>query len=67
MKKEEGITLIALIVTIIIIIILSGIGIGALTGENRNNQQCNSSQRNGGYFSRQRETRTFLFRGEYGT
>ena len=43
MKKEEGISLIALIVTIIIIIILSGIGIGALTGENRNNQQCDSS------------------------
>ena len=43
MEKEEGISLITLIVTIRIIIILNGIGIGALTGENRNNQQCDSS------------------------
>ena len=34
MKKESGITLIALIVTIIILIILAGITIGTLTGDN---------------------------------
>ena len=34
MKKESGITLIALIVTIIILIILAGISIGTLTGDN---------------------------------
>ena len=33
-RKEEGITLVALIVTIIILIILAGISIGALTGDN---------------------------------
>ena len=32
-RKEEGITLVALIVTIIILIILAGISIGALTGD----------------------------------
>ena len=32
-KQVEGITLIALIITIIILIILAGIGIGAITGE----------------------------------
>lgn len=34
MKKEKGITLIALIVTIIVLLILAAIGIGALVGEN---------------------------------
>lgn len=33
-RKNEGITLIALIVTIIILIILAGISIGTLTGDN---------------------------------
>ena len=35
-KGERGITLIALIVTIIVIVILAGISISMLTGENRN-------------------------------
>ena len=34
MKRNDGITLIALTVTIIVLIILAGISIGALTGEN---------------------------------
>ena len=34
MKREKGITLIALIVTIIVLLILAGISIGALTGDN---------------------------------
>ena len=34
-KKEKGITLIALVVTIVILLILAGISIGALTGDNR--------------------------------
>ena len=33
-KKEEGITLIALITTIIVLLILAGISIGAITGSN---------------------------------
>ena len=33
-KKQAGITLIALIVTIVILLILAGITIGILTGEN---------------------------------
>ena len=34
--KENGITLIALIVTIIVILILAGVSIMMLTGNNRN-------------------------------
>ncbi|MEI3395249.1 MAG: hypothetical protein V8R82_06080 [Clostridia bacterium] len=33
-RKEQGITLIALIITIVILLILAGIGIAVLTGEN---------------------------------
>ena len=33
-KKQAGITLIALIVTIVILLILAGISIGILTGDN---------------------------------
>ena len=35
-NNEKGITLLALIVTIIVLLILSGISIAMLTGENRN-------------------------------
>ena len=34
MKKAKGITLISLVITIILLIILAGITIGTLTGEN---------------------------------
>ncbi len=34
MKKSKGITLISLIITIIVLLILSGISIASLTGEN---------------------------------
>ena len=33
-NKDKGITLIALVVTIVILLILAGISIGALTGDN---------------------------------
>ncbi|MCI8636954.1 MAG: hypothetical protein HFJ36_03755, partial [Clostridia bacterium] len=33
-KKEKGITLIALVITIIVLLILAGIAIATLTGEN---------------------------------
>ena len=33
-KKDRGITLIALVITIVVLIILAGISIGALTGDN---------------------------------
>ena len=36
MKRERGITLIALVVTIIVLLILAGISISMLTGQNRN-------------------------------
>lgn len=34
--KEKGITLIALIVTIVVLLILAGVSIAMLTGQNRN-------------------------------
>ena len=36
LKKSQGITLIAFIITIIVLLILAGISISTLTGENRN-------------------------------
>ena len=36
LKGTEGITLIALVITIIILLILAGASIAMLTGENRN-------------------------------
>ena len=39
-KKQEGITLIALVITIITLLILAGVTISALTGNNRNNYKC---------------------------
>jgi type II secretory pathway pseudopilin PulG len=35
-KKENGITLIALVVTIVVLIIIAGISIGSITSDNRN-------------------------------
>ena len=35
-KVQKGITLIALVVTIIVLLILAGVSISMLTGENRN-------------------------------
>lgn len=37
--KEQGITLIALVISIIILLILAGISIAMLTGQNRNYKQ----------------------------
>ena len=41
LKKNTGITLIALVLSIIVLLILSGMAISILTGENRNNNKCN--------------------------
>ena len=35
-EKSAGITLIALVITIIVLLILAGVSIAMLTGENRN-------------------------------
>ena len=35
-KKQQGITLIALVITIIVLLILAGVSIAMLTGNNRN-------------------------------
>ena len=41
MRKEKGITLIALVVTIIVLLILAGVCVAALTGENGLIRQAN--------------------------
>ena len=38
LTKSKGITLIALIVSIIVMLIIAGVSINTLTGENRNNK-----------------------------
>ena len=43
--KNNGITLIALIVTIIVLLILAGVSIAMLTGENRNTFASTKSKR----------------------
>lgn len=53
MKNQRGVTLIALVVTIIVLIILAGVAIAALTGEN-------------GLISRSREAKALQIRGEVG-
>lgn len=44
-KGEKGITLIALVITIIVLIILAGVTIAALSGENRYTPKSNRSKR----------------------
>ncbi len=36
LKETKGITLIALVITIVVLLILAGVTIATLTGENRN-------------------------------
>ena len=42
-KKEKGITLIALVITIIVLLILAGVTIATLTGDNRTNNKSSRS------------------------
>ena len=37
-RKNKGITLLALIITVIVLLILAGVTIVAISGENRNNK-----------------------------
>ena len=44
-KGNKGITLIALVITIVVLLILAGIAINALVGDNRNTKKSSTSQR----------------------
>ena len=44
-KNARGITLIALVVTIVVLLILAGIAINALVGDHRNTKKSSTSQR----------------------
>ena len=43
-KKNKGITLIALVLTIVVLLILAGVAISALSGENRHIKQSDRSK-----------------------
>ena len=45
-KKERGITLIALVITIIVLLILAGVSIAMLTGQNGILTQANKRKQN---------------------
>ena len=45
MKKQRGITLIALVITIIVLLILAGVTIITLTGDNRLINKNNNDKR----------------------
>ena len=47
-NKNKGITLIALVITIIVLLILAGVSIAMLTGENRNIKSSKKSKRRNG-------------------
>lgn len=38
LRERKGITLVALVVTIIVLLILAGVSIATFTGDNRNNK-----------------------------
>lgn len=40
LEKNNGITLIALIVTVIILLILAGVSVSSMSGDNRSNTEC---------------------------
>ena len=42
-KENKGITLIALVITIVVLLILAGVSIAMLTGENRNTYSSTKS------------------------
>ena len=44
MRNKRGITLIALIITIIVLLILAGVSINALVGDNRDYFKCAKSE-----------------------
>ena len=44
-KGNKGITLLALIITVIVLLILAGVTIWAISGENRNNKKNSGSKR----------------------
>ena len=46
-KQNYGITLIALVVTIIVLLILAGVSISMLTGQNRNIKKSSRGKRGG--------------------
>lgn len=45
LKNKRGITLIALVITIIVLLILAGVSIAMLTGQNRNTFASTKSKR----------------------
>ena len=57
LKNEKAITLIALVVTIIVLLILSGVSIMMLTGQNRNTKQSSRSKKCNRNIARRRKAK----------
>ena len=53
-RKQKGITLIALVITIIVLLILAGVSIAMLTGQNRHSYTSTKSRRTDRYRTRKR-------------
>ena len=56
-KRNKGITLIVLVITVIVLLILAGVTIAALSGENRNIEQGyrGKGEKQRGYVKRNRD------------
>ena len=62
-RQEKAITLIALVVTVIVLLILAGVSINMLTGQNRNTKKSIRSKRRNGFIAR---FRIFKIKGNRG-
>ena len=51
-RQEKAITLIALVVTVIVLLILAGVSINMLTGQNRNTKKSIRSKRRNRFIAR---------------
>ena len=63
LKQNRGITLIALVVTVIVLLILAGVSINMLTGQNRNIKKGIRSKRRNRFIAR---FRIFKIKGNRG-
>ena len=63
LEQNRGITLIALVVTVIVLLILAGVSINMLTGQNRNIKKGIRSKSRNGFIAR---FRIFKIKGNRG-
>ena len=64
-KKNKGITLVALVITVVILLILSGVTINSLSGDNRYFKNNISNQKRNRRCSNYRKNESNIFRSTY--